>query len=57
MAEGFYLFETYEAGSGDWDRHFTDWLNGKFNSGYKYESCFYNWEGDKRRAHCVFKRR
>lgn len=56
MADGYYLYETFEASSNDWDRNFTDWLNSKYNSGYKYDSCWYNWEGDKGYAHCVFKR-
>jgi hypothetical protein len=57
MAEGHYLFETYEGRSSDWDRSFTDFLNAKFDSGYKYKECFYSWEGDKKYAQCVFKRR
>jgi hypothetical protein len=51
-----YYYETFEGGSSDFDSAFTDYLNEKYSSGYKYKSCSYHCEGDKRYAYCLFKK-
>lgn len=57
MAEEYYLYETFEGGSSDFDSNFTNYLNSKYSSGFKYESCSYSFEGDRKYAYCVFKRK
>ncbi|MHC1744571.1 MAG: hypothetical protein AB9873_16290 [Syntrophobacteraceae bacterium] len=56
MAEGYYLFETWEGGRADFDPGFTEWLNEHYDRGYKYKDCTYQTDGDKRYAYCLFKR-
>jgi len=51
-----YLYETFESEAADFDGKFTEFLNGRYDGGWKYKQCQFAYEGGTRRAHCVFKR-
>ncbi len=53
-----YLFETFGADPGIFDRDFTGFLNGKRRDGWKVKECSYchGGEGEKTYASCLFKK-
>lgn len=57
--EGEYLFETFSSESSDFDKNFTDFLNGKRGDSWKVKSCTYCHDGtaNKTWASCIFKRK
>ena len=53
-----YMFETFKADAGSFDREFSGFLNGKSRE-WKVKSCSYCHDdvGQKTYASCIFKRR
>ena len=57
MAEGNrYSFETFQSSSTDFDSKFSEFVNSKYDSGWKYKDCHFEGSGDERYAYCLFKR-
>ncbi len=51
-----YNFESFSADFEGFDSLFTDFVNKKYEDGWKYKDCEYHDEGGKRQAYCLFKR-
>ena len=51
-----YIFESFSADSDGFDGLFTDFVNKKYEDGWKYKDCEYRDEGGKRQAYCLFKK-
>jgi hypothetical protein len=52
-----YAFESFSASRDNFDGRFTDFVNQKYESGWKYKDCTFDSEGDTRHAYCLFKNR
>ena len=52
-----YQFETFRALSDEFDSQFSEFLNNKYSSGWKYKDCQFESYGDKRCAYCLFKKK
>ncbi len=50
-----YSFETFQADSEAFDGQFTEFLNSKYNNGWKYKSCSFCRDESKSYASCLFK--
>lgn len=51
-----YSFESFSADVSGFDGRFTDFVNNKYDDGWKYKDCQYRDEGEKRQAYCLFKK-
>ena len=51
-----YYFESFSADFEGFDGLFTDFVNKKYEDGWKYKDCEYHEEEGKRSAYCLFKR-
>jgi hypothetical protein len=51
-----YHFESFMADSSKFDSLFNDFINRKYEEGWKYKECHYCMDGGNRHAFCVFKR-
>jgi len=50
-----YLFETFEADNSAFDSEFSQFLNRKYASGWKYKNCQFDSGANRRWAYCLFK--
>lgn len=57
MSSHQYHFETFESDISSFDSEFSNFLNNKYSSGYKYKSCQFDCVNDKRQAYCLFKKK
>jgi len=58
MAEGNrYHFETFQSPSAEFDSKFSEYVNSKYDSGWKYKDCHFSSSGDQCSAYCLFKRK
>ena len=51
-----YIFESFSADFEGFDGLFSDFVNKKYEDGWKYKDCEYHDEGGKRQAYCLFKK-
>jgi hypothetical protein len=51
-----YIYETFRSESSDFDRRFSEYLNGKYSENWKVKSCDFHSESDEKSASCLFKK-
>ena len=52
-----YHFESFEANFSEFDGRFTEYLNSKYDSGWKHKSCEFQPGSHSVHAFCLFKKR